>query len=435
MSQTGIDFGMLDIVLLIVGLVMVMSGPLRVAEPLIEAALSPFKAVGKLLSKNLGRNLRRAAITYAIIAVCVSFIVMMGGMRVGMMSSIGDTVTEYFGADIIVFSGTSLPTTFSKSIIQIDPARIEAVTSAGATVTKSGKTEIGIFSIDPDTFPLVFNRFKFSTDTPRDVYIQLKNNLYSILLVEPLAQSLKVKVGDQISVRTPTGSVKLTVIGILRGSGLSFAQMGAIPMSQAGFVSLRTTSTYFVPSGQTLRAYIFYVKLRQTSDTNIVKNEIQKRYGESYDLQMITIDDLMAQVNNNIGQFFVVFDIIVYMAIISATGGIAATMLMTVNERRREIGMLRSQGMSNAKIFLLVLAEAVFLGLVGYVVGVVAGLFLLRGVTLLMSATGLNVPFLVPWERIQFALLLAIATAIVGVTYPSLRATRVNLIEVLRYRG
>jgi putative ABC transport system permease protein len=150
---------------------------------------------------------------------------------------------------------------------------------------------------------------------------------------------------------------------------------------------------------------------------------------------MITIDDLMAEVNNNIGQFFVVFDIIVYMAIISATGGIAATMLMTVNERRREIGMLRSQGMSNAKIFLLVLAEAVFLGLVGYVVGVVAGLFLLRSVTLLMSATGLNVPFLVPWERIQFALLLAIATAIVGVTYPSLRATRVNLIEVLRYRG
>jgi len=91
--------------------------------------------------------------------------------------------------------------------------------------------------------------------------------------------------------------------------------------------------------------------------------------------------------------------------------------------------------MSNAQIFLLVLAEAVFLGLVGYVVGVVAGLFLLRGVTLLMSTTGLNVPFLVPWERIQFALLLAIATAIIGVTYPSFRATRVNLIEVLRYRG
>jgi len=435
MSQSGLDFGMLDIVFLIIGLVMVMSGLLRVAEPLIESALSPFKAVGKLLSKNLGRNLRRAAITYAIIAVCVSFIVMMGGMRVGMMSSIGDTITEYFGADIIVFSGTSLPTTFSKSIVQIDPARIQAVTPAGTTLTKSGKTEIGIFSIDPDTFPLVFDRFEFSADTPKDVYNQLKNNLYSILLVEPLAQSLKVKVGDQISVRTPTGSVKLTVIGILRGFGLSFAQMGEVPMSQAAFISLRTANTYFVAPGRALRASIFYVKLRQSSDTNTVKNEIHDKYGETYDLQMITIDDLMTEVNDNVGQFFVVFDIIIYMAVISATGGIAATMLMTVNERRREIGMLRSQGMSSAHIFVLVLAEAVFLGLVGYVVGVVAGLFLLRGVTVLMSTTGLIVPFLVPWERLQFALLLAIATAIIGVAYPSLKATRVNLIEVLRYRG
>jgi putative ABC transport system permease protein len=259
--------------------------------------------------------------------------------------------------------------------------------------------------------------------------------LYSIALVEPLAQSLKVKVGDQISVRTPTGSVKLTVIGILRGLGLFFAQIGGVSMSQAGFVSLRTAGTYFVPSNEAPRANIFYVKLRHGSDAEIVKNEVQDRYGESYDLQMITLDDLMAEVNDNIGRFFVVFDIIVYMAVISATGGIAATMLMNVNERRREIGMLRSQGMGNKRIFLLVLAEAVFLGVVGYVVGVSAGLVLLRSTIAFMSGMGMNIPYIVPWERIRFALLLAVATAIIGVAYPSFRATRVNLIEVLRYRG
>jgi ABC-type antimicrobial peptide transport system permease subunit len=123
------------------------------------------------------------------------------------------------------------------------------------------------------------------------------------------------------------------------------------------------------------------------------------------------------------------------MAIISATAGISATMLMNVNERRREIGMLRSQGMSNTQIFALVVAEAVFLGLAGYVVGSVAGVFLLRGVVSLMSGMGLVVPYIVPWERLQFALILAIGISVAGVIYPSFRATRVNLIEVLRYRG
>jgi len=435
LSTTGIETGMLDIVLLIVGLVMVVSGLLRVGEPLIERGLSRFKAVGKLLSKNLGRNLRRAAITYAVIAMSIAFLVMMGGMRLGVQSTITDTVTSYFGADIMIFAGSPLPTSFSKSIIQLDPAEIEAVTSMGITATKSGNTEIGIVAIDPDTFPSVFNKFDFSSDTPRDVYAQLKNNLYSILLVEPLAKSLNVRVGEQIQVRTPTGSVKLTVVGILRGAGLSFAQIGGVPLSQSGFVSLRTAGTYFVPQSGVAKAAIFYVKLRHGSDATAVKSEIREKYGETYDLEMITVNDLMAEVEEQSGRFFVVFDVIVYMAVLSATAGISATMLMNVNERRREIGMLRSQGMSNAQIFLLVVAEAVFLGVAGYVVGAVAGIFLLKSTIYFMSGTGMVVPFLIPWERMQFALLLAIGISIVGVIYPSFRATRVNLIEVLRYRG
>ena len=429
------EVGNLDIALLIIGLVMVMSGILRIGEPLIERTLSPFKAVGKLLSKNLGRNLRRAAITYAVIAMCIAFLVMMGGMRVGMQSAVRDTVTTYFGADIMVFAGSPLPATFSKNIVQVNPAAIEAVTSMDITATKSGNTQIGVISVDPDTFPVVFNKLEFSEDTPKDVYVQLKNNLYAILLVEPLASSLNVKVGQQIPVTTPSGSVKLTVIGVLRGAGLSMASIGNVRMSQSGFVSLRTGSTFFLPTAGVPTAVLFYVKLRPGSDAVLVKNQIQQKFGTMYELNMITVNDLMVEVETQSGRFFVVFDVIVYMAIISATAGISATMLMNVNERRREIGMLRSQGMSNTQIFALVVAEAVFLGLVGYVVGSVAGVFLLRGVVSLMSGMGLVVPFLIPWERMQFALVLAIAISIAGVVYPSFRATRVNLIEVLRYRG
>jgi putative ABC transport system permease protein len=434
-STLGIEVGSLDIALLIIGLVMVTSGILRVGEPLIERMLSPFKAVGKLLSKNLGRNLRRAAITYAVIAMCIAFLVMMGGMRVGMEYAVRDTVTSYFGADIMVFAGSRLPASFSKSIVQVDPAAIEAVTSMDVTATKSGNTQIGVISVDPDTFPLVFNKLEFSEDTPRDVYVQLKNNLYSILLVEPLANSLKVKVGQQIPVRTPAGSVKLTVIGVLRGAGLTMASIGGVRMSQSGFVSLRTGSTFFLESAGAPKAMLFYVKLRAGSDAIQVKNKIHQKFGTTYELEMITVNDLMTEVETQSGRFFVVFDVIVYMAIISATAGISATMLMNVNERRREIGMLRSQGMSNTQIFALVVAEAVFLGLAGYVVGSVAGVFLLRGVVSLMSGMGLVVPYIVPWERLQFALILAIGISVAGVIYPSFRATRVNLIEVLRYRG
>jgi putative ABC transport system permease protein len=206
-------------------------------------------------------------------------------------------------------------------------------------------------------------------------------------------------------------------------------------MSQSGFVSLRTASTYFVPEAGVPKAMLFYVKLRPGSDAAMIKSKIHQKYGTTYELEMITVTDLLAEVETQSGRFFIVFDIIVYMAVISATAGISATMLMNVNERRREIGMLRSQGMSNAQIFTLVVAEAILLGLVGYVVGTIAGIFMLRSVVSAMAGFGMAIPFLLPWERMQFAFFLAIAISIAGVIYPSFRATRVNLIEVLRYRG
>lgn len=434
-SLLGLEVYMLDIVMVVVGLVMVLAAALRVATPAIEFVLRPLGAAGKLLTKNMGRNLKRAAITYATIALCVSFIVMIGGLRIGMQESIDSTVTQYFGADIVVFPSAPLPASFSRSLQLVDPARIVAVTPMSFSGTKSHKTDIGLIIVDPDTFPKVFDRFEFSRDTPADVFFRLKSNLYSIILVSPIAEKLGVRVNEQISVTVPGGSTRLTVVGIVQGFGLTWMSFGSFSMAEAGYVSQRTATTLFLPSLTSPEAAVFYLKLRDLSSVEEVRQAIDKKYGDIYDLEYITVNELRVQVAESVGRFFVAFDLILYMAILSATAGIAATMLMNVNERRREIGILRAQGMGGKQIFVMVAGEALFLGVLGYVVGVVAGLILLKSTLMFMAQTGLPVPYLVPYDRMVFAFGLALATAIAGVLYPSIKAIRVTLVDVLRYRG
>ncbi len=448
LSTAPVETYLVDLGLIIIGLVLITAGVLRVGSPLIDVGLSPlargaFDAVGKVLSKNLGRNLKRAAVTYATIGICVTFLIMMGGMEVSVAKHVDNTVRQYFGAHITVVVGqptattppTPLPTSFAKSLVKVDPAKIDTVTYIGYSGTKSEDTDIGLMIIDPDTFPKVFDKFEFTDDTPKDVYTRLGKSLQAIILVEPLADSLEVSVGHRISVYTSSGIKRFAVVGIIKDPGVSFSMGGGFLISEAAFVSYRTARTYFLPPDEQPTANLFAVNVKDEGQIDVVKDEIEREYGDTHDLQMFTLNDLMDEIRGSIQQLFSVFNLILYMAIISATAGIATTMVMNVNERLREIGILRAQGMKRRHIFAMIIGEAVFLGFFGFLVGLPSGLMILRGTILFMSRLGMSLTYIVPLERVGVSLVLALAAAMVGATYPSYRAVKARPVEVLRYRG
>ena len=108
-------------------------------------------------------------------------------------------------------------------------------------------------------------------------------------------------------------------------------------------------------------------------------------------------------------RLFGLFDLLALAAIVVAALGIVNTLSMDVWERVRELGVLRAAGMSRRQVWRMMLVEAGILGLIGAVVGSVAGLGV--GWILVVTAGGrFDVPLTAPWASIGLAFVLGIGS-------------------------
>ena len=150
-------------------------------------------------------------------------------------------------------------------------------------------------------------------------------------------------------------------------------------------------------------------------------------------------------VADQIGTFKTVIDVIVLIlnafaviALIAAGFGIVNTLLMSVQERTREIGLMKAMGMGSGKIFGLFSFEAIFIGFLGSALGAGIGIAVGSGISAALSSTvfsalpGLT---LISFSAGSIAGIIAIVMAIAFVagSLPATRAARQDPIESLRY--
>src|SRR2546426_12749468 len=153
----------------------------------------------------------------------------------------------------------------------------------------------------------------------------------------------------------------------------------------------------------------------------------QYNFGEN----SLTLGELLSLVNGTINRIFALILLILYFALLIASLGIGATMIMRVSDRRREIGLLRSQGVSRLQVTGLFLGEGTFLGFFGFLLAVPGGLLLLKGATNSTSLAGFFIPFIIPYGAIVQALILALAAVLTGSLYPAVRASRLEITRAL----
>lgn len=130
------------------------------------------------------------------------------------------------------------------------------------------------------------------------------------------------------------------------------------------------------------------------------------------------------------------------VALVVASIGIVNTMVMSIYERTREIGIMKAVGASNKDIIKIFLGEAGAIGFFGGVAGVVFGwltaktLSLIVGFYMQQSGAGSDgqiLSFIVPWWLAVFALMFAAIIGIAAGIYPALRASRLNPLDALRH--
>lgn len=143
-----------------------------------------------------------------------------------------------------------------------------------------------------------------------------------------------------------------------------------------------------------------------------------------------------------IQQFFLYFNmalgLVGLIALLTASLGIANTLIMATIERRREIGVLKSLGADDSDIRRLFFVESGVIGLVGAILGVLlgwgisrAGAFAVRKIMESKGSLPID-PFAVPLWLILTALAVGVTVAVIAGYYPASRAARINPVDALR---
>ena len=164
--------------------------------------------------------------------------------------------------------------------------------------------------------------------------------------------------------------------------------------------------------------------------------EVEARAGvrdtaRTFALESNPIERIQGSVAEALSRVFGVFDALALVAVLVAALGIVNTLTMGVVERVREIGVLRAIGMSRRQVMRMVVVEATVLGIVGVVLGALAGLG--AGAVLLQLGGGLGSPNGLPIGAIAVAAVLGLVLPAIASIYPARAASQVSIVEALHF--
>ncbi|WP_430646921.1 ABC transporter permease [Agromyces sp. GXS1127] len=156
------------------------------------------------------------------------------------------------------------------------------------------------------------------------------------------------------------------------------------------------------------------------------------------DLAGQTVEDQLGVIQTVINGIIGVLSAFSVIALLAASFGIVNTLLMSVQERTREIGLMKAMGMSNGRVFGLFSLEAVVIGFLGSAVGAVAAIGLGSAISTALSAgpladlPGLTILLFDPVNVLVVILVIMLVAFLSGVL-PARRAARQDPIDSLRY--
>jgi putative ABC transport system permease protein len=243
-----------------------------------------------------------------------------------------------------------------------------------------------------------------------------------VLVSRNFALKWGARVGGTLSLASPTGTLERPILGFLDDYR---SEKGTIFMDRALYKQYwRDDAVDFVD-----------VDLNPGVDQLAMKKEVERLTAGSFHAFVYTNAEFKRWISSLVDQFFTLNYMQLVVAVMIAILGLVNTLLISVSERRREIGIVRAIGGMRSQIRKLVLLEAVAVAVVGVIVGSVAGIlntmFMSHAVS--VELVGYSVPFHFPWEFVLLSVPVVTAVSLAAGWWPARQAAAMQVIDAIGY--
>jgi putative ABC transport system permease protein len=416
-------------ILFLLGVSLAMPAALQWFLAFFRAVVSPYVgAAGRLAGLNLQKNINRNAVAAAAIFYGISVFVSSAGIIYSTKQSVLEWIDSYVRGDIIVTSGHPIASTGAQNIpmpveLWKDIEKVPGVLSADPFrkiyIDYKGR-RILLLTLDVDR-RMLYSPFKVVQGKREDMVRLLPKQNY-IAVNEAIASQERLKPGDTMTLPTPEGPVSFTV-----------AVVNVDYSSDSGSI-LMDMHTYHRYWKEQL-ADSFSIRVKSKDQVLSVRDEISRRFGNDRKLFVLPSREFKNEIKKVIDQGFAVNHAINIITMLIACLGIIVTLLASVLERTREIGVLRSIGMLRRQVSRVVVVESMLLGVIGGVLGAGAGMIIgwmsLEG--FLRGDYGASLQYHIDAASIAWAIGLSTLLAALAGVYPARRAAKTNIVEALAY--
>jgi len=394
----------------------------------------------EIAKRNIRIHMLRSTLAMLGIVIGVIAIASMGILGNSLVSSVSDSLKSV-GDSVIVTpysggggmgpgGGGGGSSSASLKITDQDYQQIKRVVApnvATPVYTTSDHMKIGVGSDD-----IVATMYALpTTDVPDIMKLQAgdyNNGNSGCLVGSTFAKDHNLKVGSRISIGTDGSKGTLRVTGIIEERGMSFD----ISTDNA----LVVTPEWFENAYNRNKDYDEVVVKVKEGDTATVKTTIEKQLNKHKDAKVVSVTDskaTLASIYSTFGTVTTFVTAIGGISMLVAGVSIFNIMMMSVNERIKEIGIMRSIGTQKREVMSMFIYEAAIIGVIGSVIGGALSVLAGYGISALMLGTTKYLftiaNALSVGEGVSFGIVICLLCGI----YPAWQAANLNPIDALRH--
>ena len=376
-------------------------------------------AAGRIAVRNSQRNPARTARTAAALMIGLALVTFVATIGAGMRSSAKDSLDDIVDADYVLTSENGYsPFTAAAGDALAQADGVDVASSLRSESAVAFDDEINVMGMDRN-FAETFNVFMVegSDVTPET----LSGN--QAIVRESFAEDNDLAIGDPFEITTPAGvPVTLTVAGLQAPRSIDKLEplLAKVAIRQEAFDRAfprpRNSFTFVNVRGDA------------TPETTAALRDAIAGFPE---LRLDTEAGWVEERAGGVDMLLNLFYVLLALSVVVSLFGMVNTLILSVFERTRELGMLRAVGMTRRQVRRMVRQESVITALIGAALGLPIGLFMAGLMAIVLSSEGIG--FAVPWGTLIAFTIVAIVAGVLAAIVPARRASRLDVLKALQY--